>query len=414
MADERERLADERDRVADERDRVADERDRLAAQRDREADAVEEDLIGALGDAGRRLVQELAANRAERMRRRARQAEQAAPTQRPGRTDSPDRGGPVWQAERREFLADDREERANEREALSDELERTADERDLLLSGLAGGTPHVRSDATAARSSASAARVRAATERAAAARSRAALPVARPLTEAFLAISEALSSPADLDQALAQAVMQAQSLVPGATSVSLSRSDGTMAWTAAATDEIADELDQAQYASGEGPCLQALATGETIASDDLNTESAWPAFTAAAAEAAVRSVLSTPTPGGLSGSHPAASINLYGGTVAAFDAESMQIALLLTAHLAAVLRVAAAADTAIQHLGQAIAARDVIGQAKGILMERHQLDAGQAFEVLRVASMRLNRKLRDLADELTFTGALPDPTAERR
>jgi AmiR/NasT family two-component response regulator len=50
----------------------------------------------------------------------------------------------------------------------------------------------------------------------------------------------------------------------------------------------------------------------------------------------------------------------------------------------------------------------VIGQAKGILMERHRLTAEQAFAVLSRASQEANRKLVDIAEALTATGALPD------
>jgi hypothetical protein len=407
MERQRRRMSDERVSVADARDRLADERDRLADERDREADVLEEDLLGALDQVGQRLVQGLAENRVDRTRHRTRQAEHADLTERVGGTDIAGDTGDAWHAERRDFLADDREERADLRETLGDAREQSADERERLLSAVAGAGQAAGSGAAGGRQSASAARSRAADARAAAARSRAALPVARPLTEAFMAISEALSGPPGLDHAFEQAVVQARRLVPGATSVSLCTLDGAVARTAAATDRIAAELDQVQYTSGQGPCLQAITTYETVSSADLGAESAWPAFTAAAATAAVRSVLSTPTPRGPSGSGAAASINHYSDTVAAFDEEDIQIATLLAAHLAAVLVVAAAANSEIQHLGQAIAARDVIGQAKGILMERHRLDAAQAFEVLRIASTRLNRKLRDLADEVAFTGVLP-------
>jgi AmiR/NasT family two-component response regulator len=55
------------------------------------------------------------------------------------------------------------------------------------------------------------------------------------------------------------------------------------------------------------------------------------------------------------------------------------------------------------NLSLAISARDVIGQAKGILMERHGMDADAAFDTLSRASQRLNIKLRDLAERLTKT-----------
>ena len=41
-------------------------------------------------------------------------------------------------------------------------------------------------------------------------------------------------------------------------------------------------------------------------------------------------------------------------------------------------------------------------------MERLRLDAGQAFDVLRQTSQRLNRKLGDVAARVAETGELPD------
>ncbi len=61
----------------------------------------------------------------------------------------------------------------------------------------------------------------------------------------------------------------------------------------------------------------------------------------------------------------------------------------------------------VEGLQEALLSRDVIGQAKGILMERLHLTPDQAFEELRQASQRSNRKLRDLAFELAQTGVWP-------
>ena len=67
----------------------------------------------------------------------------------------------------------------------------------------------------------------------------------------------------------------------------------------------------------------------------------------------------------------------------------------------------------LQRLGndlqQALLSRDVIGQAKGILMERLKITPEDAFDVLRHASQHLNVKLRELAREITETGELPKP-----
>ena len=60
-----------------------------------------------------------------------------------------------------------------------------------------------------------------------------------------------------------------------------------------------------------------------------------------------------------------------------------------------------------QYSRAAVGNRDVVGQAKGILMERYKLTADQAFGVLTRVSQNLNRKLVDVAGELTANGAVP-------
>ena len=65
----------------------------------------------------------------------------------------------------------------------------------------------------------------------------------------------------------------------------------------------------------------------------------------------------------------------------------------------------------VEGLEEALVSRDVIGQAKGILMERLHLTPDQAFEQLRAVSQRNNRKVRDIAAELAETGLWPLPSS---
>src|SRR5437763_13471294 len=58
-------------------------------------------------------------------------------------------------------------------------------------------------------------------------------------------------------------------------------------------------------------------------------------------------------------------------------------------------------------LEEALLSRDVIGQAKGILMERLHLTPDQAFEELRAVSQSYNRKVRDIAAEISESGEWP-------
>jgi AmiR/NasT family two-component response regulator len=54
----------------------------------------------------------------------------------------------------------------------------------------------------------------------------------------------------------------------------------------------------------------------------------------------------------------------------------------------------------VEQLRTALASRDVIGQAKGVLMERHRIDAEEAFDRLVRESQVRNVKLRDVAQAL--------------
>lgn len=64
-----------------------------------------------------------------------------------------------------------------------------------------------------------------------------------------------------------------------------------------------------------------------------------------------------------------------------------------------------------EQLNEALSSRDVIGQAKGILMERLHVTPEDAFDILRTSSQQLNLKLREIAERLTETGELVDGTA---
>jgi len=93
------------------------------------------------------------------------------------------------------------------------------------------------------------------------------------------------------------------------------------------------------------------------------------------------------------------ALNLYSREPNAFDDESEHIGLLFASHAA----VAFADAQKLDQLNSAVETRDLIGQAKGILMERYQISAEQAFRVLTRVSQQRNRKLRDLAAELADT-----------
>jgi len=168
----------------------------------------------------------------------------------------------------------------------------------------------------------------------------------------------------------------------------------------APTGDLPREIDRAQERLGEGPCLDAVFEQPTVRIRDIGDEDRWPRFTAEAADLGVRSMLSFRlfVTGGKLG-----ALNLYSVHSRAFDEESESIGLVFASHAAIALAGAQHED----QLRAALASRDLIGQAKGILMNQFKLTADQAFQVLVRASTRTNRKLSDIAEELCATGALP-------
>ncbi|WP_245554611.1 GAF and ANTAR domain-containing protein [Actinosynnema mirum] len=205
---------------------------------------------------------------------------------------------------------------------------------------------------------------------------------------------------------LEQVVDAAVRLVSGAAlaSVTLRDRDGRFS-TPVRTHPVAVSLDEVQYRTRSGPCLDAAVPEGPgfAASDDLGAEERWPEFSEAAHHEGYDAIISTellPTPGeGLTG-----ALNIYSHDARGLSAADRHTALLLATHASLALahaRVAELADLQRADLARAVDSRDVIGQAKGILMTRRGIGADEAFALLRRTSQELNVKLIDLARTLT-------------
>lgn len=136
-------------------------------------------------------------------------------------------------------------------------------------------------------------------------------------------------------------------------------------------------------------------------------EQRWPQFAARAAQLGAASMLAFQL--WVDGDNLGA-LNLYARQPNSFDEESVQIGLLFVSHAAVAMASAQKQD----HLLHSADTRDLIGQANGILMERFEIDAQQAFALLVRVRQDGNRKLRDVATELASTGAIIKVTPKRR
>lgn len=203
-------------------------------------------------------------------------------------------------------------------------------------------------------------------------------------------------------QTLDNIVRAAVALIPGAEqgSISVVRRRQEV-HSEAASGELPRLVDSLQHELGQGPCLDAVFEQQTVHVPDMHTEQRWPRFSSRAFDAGTGSMLAFQL---YVDGDSLGALNLYSTSARSFDEESEHIGLLFASHAA----VAYAAAVKQSGLVRAVETRQRIGQAQGILMERHKLTEDQAFACIVAASQRTNVKLRDVADQLVETGELPN------
>jgi GAF domain-containing protein len=162
----------------------------------------------------------------------------------------------------------------------------------------------------------------------------------------------------------------------------------------AATGPIPRSLDSLQEKNQQGPCLESIWDHHTVLVDDYASEKRWPEFTVGLLdESPVRSSLSIQL---YTNESELGALNLYSEKTNAFTAQIEELALVLAAHAAVGLASARRED----QLQSALATRDIIGQAKGIIMERHNVDAVKAFNLLVKLSQDTNTSVQQLSQRL--------------
>lgn len=210
-------------------------------------------------------------------------------------------------------------------------------------------------------------------------------------------LSRRLQSEPDLSAVLSRIVAAAVTEIGRAEYAGIMLGGRDNFHTAAQSDPLVAEIDRIQYHAGDGPCIQSSRLHETVVSNDLVNETRWPQFCAQALEMGIRSVLSLEL---FAGPQEFGALNIYSRHPDAFDQAAESAGLLLASHAALAMN----ATGTEEGLREALNSRDLIGQAKGILMERHRLTSAQAFDLMVAASQHHNRKLRDIAARIVHTG----------
>lgn len=175
--------------------------------------------------------------------------------------------------------------------------------------------------------------------------------------------------------------------------------------TIAATGQLPLRVDEFQYQTQEGPCLQALTDHHVLRSDDLASDPRWPMFGRLATDQTeVTSMMSHSLL--LEEENTLGALNMYSSKPAAFAPLDLAVLDELATHAAIAMTLAASRDQN-ENLRRALESNRTIGVAIGILMTRKLATRQQAFDLLRIASQHSHIKLRDLAEYVIDTGTLP-------
>jgi hypothetical protein len=218
-------------------------------------------------------------------------------------------------------------------------------------------------------------------------------------------IGEIIAGDPSIEEVLERVVALATRIIDSADGASLTLfRPNLQPYSMVASHDWVRAVDERQYAAMQGPCIEVAATSApSSGSGDLAESTSWPVFGPAAADLGVRSILAvglSPRPDHL---NPASglpgALNLYSRSVPDFQPAEQEEALVLAAIAGLSVQLTEARLDA-KRLKEALSTRDVIGQAKGILMERHGIDEDAAFATLRRASNDLNIKLRDVAAQV--------------
>jgi len=225
--------------------------------------------------------------------------------------------------------------------------------------------------------------------------------VRQDLSQVLADLARDMQRQADASSVMQVIVSAVAGTIPGAEAGTISLVQSRRRVVSAATSsDLARRFDDLQQQTHQGPCLDAMYNQRTVRVDDLATDPRWPELgRRATAELGVASILCFQL---FVHESDLGALNLLSRRAGAFTDESERVGLLFASHAA--IAVADAQD--LTNITVALASRDLIGQAKGILMERYKITADAAFALLARISQDTNRKLTEVAEQLSQTGAL--------
>jgi len=214
-------------------------------------------------------------------------------------------------------------------------------------------------------------------------------------TQSIAEAARTLNQPRSLDATLQTIVEVACNSVPGFDQVGIAtlHKKKDKVKTRAFTGDLVLRLDEIQYGLREGPCSAALQGTEAVSMSSLRDEQRWPRYVPQARAAGIRSQMAVKLH---LDEYALGGINFYSTSCDDVTPDAQSLVRLFASHAAIALGHAHERE----HLNEALQTRKVIGEAIGILMERHSMDDDRAFDFIVRASSHRNTKLRDIAQEL--------------
>ncbi|GAA3292847.1 GAF and ANTAR domain-containing protein [Arthrobacter citreus] len=168
-------------------------------------------------------------------------------------------------------------------------------------------------------------------------------------------------------------------------------------FTVASSDREALQMDEIQYAFGDGPCLEAIRIEDEVHVANAAEDQRWPEYMESIRDYGIRSMFSVPLE---LGGQAKAAMNLYATDPDVFDEEFRHVARTYAAEASHALLLAVRISqhvATVEDLQAVLASRTDIDLAVGIIMGQNRCTQQEAFETLRRASNGRNVKIRDLA-----------------
>lgn len=227
-------------------------------------------------------------------------------------------------------------------------------------------------------------------------------------TEDFRRATALPADPDIIDGALRFMVDLARLSVRGADGVSVSLLRRGVLSTVAASDRTIMAMDADQYATGEGPCVDASLQGHWFHAESLDTETRWPSFTPQARDLGIKSILSSPLK---ALEEPVGALNIYSRTAGTFDVKAQETAAVFAQRTSVILgraRVGVSEAQMAIRFQEALQRREIISLAKGVIMEREGIDHDAAFAALLRLALYSGTPLRRRAEEMVLSAKRPE------